>query len=113
GCTMRKLPGGDIGDALGLTRVAVSISAPDSAPLDRFTSDANELPSVLGLIAENSCRENVHDPMIRAPGQGLAVYRVRGQEALKGRLALDLQWDQQASGRLATIATLHQAQVGA
>jgi hypothetical protein len=41
------------------------------------------------------------------------VYRVRGQEALKGRLALDLQRDQQASGRLATTATLHQARVGA
>jgi hypothetical protein len=36
------------------------------------------------------------------------VYRVRGQEALKGRLALDLQRDQQAAGRLATTATLHE-----
>jgi Transposase len=35
------------------------------------------------------------------------VYRVRGQEALKGRLALDLQRDQQAAGRLATTSTLH------
>jgi Transposase len=35
------------------------------------------------------------------------VYRVRGQEALKGRLALDLQRDQQAEGRLATTSTLH------
>ena len=41
------------------------------------------------------------------------VYRVRGQEALKGRLALDLRRDQQASGRLATTATLHQARVWA
>jgi hypothetical protein len=38
-----------------------------------------------------------------------AVYRVRGQEALRGRLALDLQRDQQAPGRRATTLTLHQA----
>ena len=36
------------------------------------------------------------------------VYRVRGQEALKGRLAMDLQRDQQAAGRLATTSTLHE-----
>ena len=36
------------------------------------------------------------------------VYRVRGQEALKGRLALDLQRDQQAAGRQATTSTLRQ-----
>jgi hypothetical protein len=36
------------------------------------------------------------------------VYRVRGQEALKGRLAMDLQRDQQAAGRLATTKTLHE-----
>jgi hypothetical protein len=40
------------------------------------------------------------------------VYRVRGAEALRGRLALDLQRDQQASGRLATTSILHQARVG-
>jgi len=37
------------------------------------------------------------------------VYRVRGQEALRGRLALDLQRDQQASGRQATTLSLHHA----
>lgn len=37
------------------------------------------------------------------------VYRVRSQEVLNGRLALDLQRDQQASGRRATTTTLHQA----
>jgi Transposase len=36
------------------------------------------------------------------------VYRVRDQEALKGRLAMDLQRDQQAAGRLATTSTLHE-----
>jgi hypothetical protein len=38
-----------------------------------------------------------------------AVYRVRGQDALRGRLALDLQRDQQAPGRRTTTVTLHQA----
>lgn len=41
------------------------------------------------------------------------VYRVRGQEALRGRLALDLRRDQQAPGRRATTSTLHQARKGA
>ncbi len=36
-----------------------------------------------------------------------AVYRVRKQEALQGRLALDLQREGQASGREDTLATLH------
>jgi len=38
-----------------------------------------------------------------------AVYRVRTHKALQGRLALDLQRDQQADGRHDTSATLHQA----
>jgi hypothetical protein len=38
-----------------------------------------------------------------------SVYRVRCQETLRGRMALDLQRDQQAPGRKATIATLHRA----
>jgi Transposase len=37
-----------------------------------------------------------------------AVYRVRTHRALQGRLALDLQRDQQADGRHGTLATLHQ-----
>jgi hypothetical protein len=37
-----------------------------------------------------------------------AVYRVRTHRALQGRLALDLQRDQQAGGRHGTLATLHQ-----
>jgi hypothetical protein len=37
------------------------------------------------------------------------VYRVRTQRALQGRLALDLQRDQQANGRHDTLGTLHQA----
>lgn len=37
-----------------------------------------------------------------------AVYRVRKQESLQGRLALDLQRDQQADDRDATLASLHQ-----
>jgi DNA-binding transcriptional ArsR family regulator len=37
-----------------------------------------------------------------------AVYRVRKQESLQGRLALDLQRDQQADDRAATLASLHQ-----
>jgi hypothetical protein len=37
-----------------------------------------------------------------------AVYRVRKQETLQGRLALDLQREGQASDRQATVATLHQ-----
>jgi hypothetical protein len=36
------------------------------------------------------------------------VYRVRTQEALSGRVALDLQRDQQAEGRSATINSLHE-----
>jgi hypothetical protein len=36
------------------------------------------------------------------------VYRVRKQETLKGRLALDLQREQQASARQDTLASLHQ-----
>jgi len=36
------------------------------------------------------------------------VYRVRTQETLRGRLALDLQRDQRASGRQETLASLHQ-----
>jgi transposase len=40
------------------------------------------------------------------------VYRVRRQETLQGRMALDLQRDQQAPGRLATTATLHQDRRG-
>jgi Transposase len=36
------------------------------------------------------------------------VYRVRTQETLQGRVALDLQRDQQASGRDETVAVLHQ-----
>ena len=35
---------------------------------DRVTIDAKELRSALGLIAENPCGENVHGPIIRAPG---------------------------------------------
>ena len=37
------------------------------------------------------------------------VYRVRTRESLEGRLALDLQRDQQASGRQATSKVLHNA----
>jgi hypothetical protein len=37
------------------------------------------------------------------------VYRVRGQDALRGRLALDLQRDQQAPGRPVTTLSLHHA----
>jgi hypothetical protein len=37
------------------------------------------------------------------------VYRVRKPESLRGRLALDLQRDQQAGGRQDTMASLHQA----
>ena len=36
-----------------------------------------------------------------------AVYRVRTQKALRGRLALDLQREEQATGRSATLASLH------
>jgi Transposase len=36
------------------------------------------------------------------------VYRVRTQEALQGRLALDFQRDRQAQGREETVAVLHQ-----
>jgi hypothetical protein len=36
------------------------------------------------------------------------IYRVRTQESLQGRLALDLQRDQQASGRQETLSSLHQ-----
>src|SRR5262249_36339432 len=36
-----------------------------------------------------------------------AVYRVRTQAALVGRLALDLQRDQQADGRSSTVNCLH------
>jgi hypothetical protein len=36
-----------------------------------------------------------------------AVYRVRQQETLRGRLALDLQRERQAAERQATLATLH------
>ena len=35
------------------------------------------------------------------------VYRVRTRESLRGRLALDLQRDQQAEGRQATLSSLH------
>ena len=38
-----------------------------------------------------------------------AVYRVRTQPALEGRLALDLQRERQAKGRLATMGVLHKA----
>jgi hypothetical protein len=38
-----------------------------------------------------------------------AVYRVRSQEALQGRLALDLHRERQATGRQDTLDTLHQA----
>jgi hypothetical protein len=38
-----------------------------------------------------------------------AVYRVRTQKNLQGRLALDLQREEQASGRRATLASLHEA----
>jgi hypothetical protein len=37
------------------------------------------------------------------------VYRVRTQEALRGRLALDLQRDQQAEGRQETLSSLHES----
>jgi hypothetical protein len=37
-----------------------------------------------------------------------AIYRVRTQAAIKGRLALDLQRDQQTETRAETIASLHQ-----
>jgi len=37
------------------------------------------------------------------------VYRVRRRESLSGRIALDLQRDQQAPGRLETLTCLHQA----
>jgi hypothetical protein len=36
------------------------------------------------------------------------VYRVRTKQALQGRMALDLQRDQRASGRGATLSSLHQ-----
>jgi Transposase len=36
------------------------------------------------------------------------VYRVRTQQTLQGRMALDLQRDQRASGRGATLSSLHQ-----
>src|SRR5262249_34180174 len=37
------------------------------------------------------------------------VYRVRKRETLRGRLALDLQREQQATGRDQTLTSLHQA----
>jgi hypothetical protein len=37
------------------------------------------------------------------------IYRVRKQGSLSSRIALDLQRDQQASGRLTTVACLHEA----
>lgn len=37
------------------------------------------------------------------------VYRVRTKESLRGRLALDLQRDEQAAGRQATLDNLHEA----
>jgi hypothetical protein len=37
------------------------------------------------------------------------VYRVRTQESLRGRLALDLQRDQQAEGRQETLSSLHES----
>jgi hypothetical protein len=37
-----------------------------------------------------------------------AVYRVRTQQTLQGRMALDLQRDQQASGRCETLSALHE-----
>jgi Transposase len=37
------------------------------------------------------------------------VYRVRTKDSLRGRLALDLQRDEQAAGRLETTETLHKA----
>jgi hypothetical protein len=37
------------------------------------------------------------------------VYRVRKQESLRGRLALDLQRDQQAEGRQETLSSLHES----
>jgi len=37
------------------------------------------------------------------------IYRVRRHKSLSGRIALDLQRDQQAPGRLVTVACLHQA----
>jgi Transposase len=40
-----------------------------------------------------------------------SVYRVRTQESLQGRLALDLQRDQRASDRQETLATLHETQI--
>jgi transposase len=38
-----------------------------------------------------------------------SVYRVRRQESLKGRIALDMQRDQRASARLKTVSCLHEA----
>jgi hypothetical protein len=38
-----------------------------------------------------------------------SVYRVRRQEALKGRIALDMQRDQRAAARLKTVSCLHEA----
>jgi len=38
-----------------------------------------------------------------------SVYRVRRCESLKGRIALDVQRDQRASGRQATVSRLHEA----
>jgi hypothetical protein len=40
------------------------------------------------------------------------VYRVRTPESLRGRLALDLQRDQQAGGRQKTLSSLHQTRQG-
>jgi hypothetical protein len=40
-----------------------------------------------------------------------AVYRVRAQASLEGRLALDLQRDQQADDRSSTISRLHRQRI--
>jgi hypothetical protein len=40
-----------------------------------------------------------------------SVYRVRKQEALQGRLALDLQRDQQSDGRQQTLGSLHRTRI--
>src|SRR5262249_22649668 len=62
-----------------------------------------------------------HDELLEATAHALergnrrdrrvqkAVYRVRKQEALRRRLALDLQRERQTSEREDTLATLHQA----
>ncbi len=76
---------------------------PQSARRNNFPGE--QISRWFQLLSENLFASNY-------PGAAKSVYRVRTQEQIRARLALDMWREAQAEGRQQTLASLHQARAG-